>query len=65
MQYPDIEQVGVIYSTSSPSGTAGAEEIQSSADALGIEVKLAGAVALSDLQLAADALVDAGVGRSC
>ena len=61
-QYPDIAQIGVIYSTSSPSGVAGAEEIQAAADARGIEVELAGIVAIPDVSLAVNSLLDAGVG---
>ena len=61
-QYPDIEQIGVIYSTSSLSGVAGAAEIQAAADALGIEVEHAGIVAIPDVSLAVNSLLDAGVG---
>ncbi len=62
MQYPDITQVGVMFSTSSLSGQAGAEEIQRAAEALGIEVALMGITSLPDVSLAANSLVDAGVG---
>ena len=62
MQDPDIERVGVIHSTSDLSGRHGAQEIVESAEALGIEVHIAGVIALADLRPAANSLVDAGVG---
>ena len=62
MQDPDIERVGVIHSTSDSSGRHGAQQIMESAESLGIEIHTAGVVSLSDLRLAANSLVDAGVG---
>ncbi len=62
MQDPDIERVGVIHSTGDASGRYGAQQIMESAESLGIKIHTAGVVALSDLRLAANSLVDAGVG---
>ena len=62
MQDPDIERVGVIHSISDASGRHGAQEIMESAETLGIEVHIAGVIALADLRPAANSLVDAGVG---
>ena len=62
MQNPDIERVGVIHSTSDAAGRHGAQEIQASAESLGIDVHTAGVISLSDLRPAAYSLVDDDVG---
>ena len=62
MQDPDINRVGVIYSSSDASGRFGAQQIVQAAETFGIEVESAGVVSLADLRPAANSLVDAGVG---
>lgn len=61
LQDPELKMIGTIYSSSETSGRLGAEAIVAAAEALGLTVEVAAVSNLSDITVAAKALVDKGV----
>lgn len=61
LQDPDLKMVGTMYSSSETSGRLGAEAIVAAAEAQGLRVEVAAVSSLSDMTIAAQALVDKGV----
>ncbi|MDE2777001.1 MAG: ABC transporter substrate binding protein [Chloroflexota bacterium] len=58
---PDIKTVGMIVAPAEPISVSGARSLQQAAEDLGLTVEVATVVTLSDLNLAAEALVNRGV----
>ena len=58
---PDIQTVGVIVAPGEPISVSGARSIRQAAEDLGLTVEVATVITLSDLNLAAEALVNRGV----
>ncbi len=61
LQNPDLKMIGVIYSSAETSGRMGADAIVAASEAQGLTVEVAAIANLSDLTVAANALVDKGV----
>ena len=61
LQDPDLAMIGTIYSSSETSGRLGAEAIVAAAEAHGLTVEVAAISNLTDMTVAANALVDKGV----
>ena len=61
MQNPDLQVIGSIYSAGETSGQVGAERIVEVAEALGLTVHVSAIVSISDLPLAAEAMLEKGV----
>ncbi len=61
LQDPDLKLIGTIYSSSETSGRLGAEAIVAAAEAQGLTVEVAAISNLTDMAVAAQALVDKGV----
>lgn len=61
LQNPDLKKIGVIYSSSEASGRLGADAIVAASEAQGLTAEVAATASLSDLTVAANALVDKGV----
>ena len=60
MQDPELETIGTIYSLNEASGVVGAERIKQLGDELGLTTLEAGVNAMSDLALAAEAIIERG-----
>ncbi len=60
-QDPDIQVIGILYSTAEASGPEGARRIAEVAASLNLAVQEAGVAQVSDLALAAEGLVEGGV----
>ncbi len=58
---PDIKIIGMIVAPGEPVSVSGARSLQNAAEDLGLTVEIATVVTLSDLNLAAEALVNRGV----
>ena len=58
---PDIKTIGMIVAPGEPISVSGARNIRLAAEALGLTVEVASVIALSDLNLATEALVNQGV----
>ena len=61
LQNPDIQLIGTLYNLSETSGVAGAAEIIAAAEAQGIAVMEKTITSVSDIAIAAESLVDAGI----
>ena len=61
LQFPDIQVVGTIFTSSEPSGVLGANQITAVAESLGIQVEKAAITSTADLTLAAEGLVSKGI----
>ena len=58
---PDLQVIGTIYNSSEASGIHGAGQIQALGESLGLAVETRAVFGLTDVQLATDALLSAGV----
>ena len=61
LQYPDLQVVGTIFTSSEGSGVFGANQITAVGESLGLQVERAAIVSAADLTLAAEGLVSKGV----
>lgn len=61
LQNPDLQSIGIIYSSSEISGAVGAERVAEVGAALGLNVEQAAVNSVSDVPLAADGLISKGV----
>lgn len=61
VQDPDIEVVGVLYSSLDASSSYGAEAITEAAEGIGLQVKQAAVTQLADLRAATSSLLEGGV----
>ena len=61
LQNPDIQLIGTLYNSAETSGVAGAQKIIAAAEAQGITVMERALTSVSDIAIAAESLVDAGV----
>ena len=61
LQFPDMQVVGTIFTSSEPSGVLGANRITAVAESLGIQVEKAAITSTADLTLAAEGLVSKGI----
>ena len=61
MLKPNLQVIGTLFNSSEATGIQGARQIQDIGEGLGLEVKVASVVGLTDIQLATDALIGKGV----
>jgi len=61
-QAPDLQRVGIIYSTTEAGGVHGAAEIAAIAESHGIHADQSGVVSVADLRAAASSLLESGAG---
>lgn len=62
IQYPNLTKIGTMYNTGEEGGRWGADEIAGIAGEHGMEVEAVGVVRLADISVAAEALIDTGIG---
>ena len=60
-QYPEIETIGTIFSSSEATGAAGVEEITEISELRGLSVMASAITGISELNVAAEALISKGV----